>query len=130
MTLDNSWIAYTDLLMEYRRATFIIIPIKESVKNKGNTFGLTVLMDAMALGIPVLMTYHPYIDFDIEVENIGLWVKDNIVEGWNANLKEMLSSRDQFPTMRANALKLYKTRFNSDTFASQMANISRKGALN
>lgn len=126
ITVDNSWISYSDLLKVYSQASFLIIPIKENVKNRGNTFGLTVLMDAIALGIPVLMTYHPYIDLDIEAENIGMWVKNNTIEGWNLKFREMFDAKDQYATMRANALTLHKTRLNADIFASEMADIFRK----
>jgi glycosyltransferase involved in cell wall biosynthesis len=128
VTIDNSWIAYTELLKEYRNAAFIIIPIKEEVKNQGDTFGLTVLLDAVAIGKPVLMTYHPYIDLDIEAENIGMWVRDNTVSGWKTKLIEMFEKKDQYETMRINALNLYKTRVNADIFATEMAEIFRKAA--
>ena len=128
VTVDNSWIAYSDLLKEYSEAKFLIIPIKDSVKNKGNTFGLTVLIDAIAMGKPVLMTYHPYIDLDIEAENIGMWVRDNTVEGWKIKLKEMFEMKDQYEVMSKNASSLYKTKFNAEIFASEMAEIFRKAA--
>jgi glycosyltransferase involved in cell wall biosynthesis len=128
ITIDNSWIAYTELLKEYLNAAFIIIPIKDDVKNQGDTIGLTVVLDAVAIGKPVLMTYHPYIDLDIEAENIGMWVRDNTVSGWKTKINEMFEKKEQYETMRINALNLYKTRINADIFAAEMAEIFQKAA--
>jgi glycosyltransferase involved in cell wall biosynthesis len=123
VTIDTSWVPYTQLLEEYMNSSFIIIPIKEEVKNKGNTYGLTVLLDAIALGIPAVMTYHPYVDIDIEKENIGKFVTNNTPRGWREVLTDMISKEEQFPIMGANAKNLYKTKYNSLIFSQEMAQL-------
>ncbi len=126
VTVDNSWVPYPQLLKEYLASSFIIIPIREDIKNRGNTFGLTVLNDCIALGKPVLMTYHPYIDIDIEKENIGLWVKDNTVKGWTQALNKMFGLSDQFHKMGESARDLYFEKYNSGVFSNELAEIFRK----
>lgn len=123
VTVDTSWVPYTKLLEEYVDSTFIIIPIKDEVKNNGNTLGLTVLLDAIALGKPVAMTYHPYIDIDIEQENIGKWVVNNDVAEWKQKLRELSSDREGLITMGTNAKNLYLTKYNSTQFANEMADL-------
>lgn len=121
--VDNSWVSYPVLMKEYLSAGFVIIPIKDEVKNRGNTYGLTVLFDALALGKPVLMTYHPYIDIDIERLNIGLWVKDNTMAGWHEQLLRMYAMRDEWPVMGENARRLAETQYNVEIFAHEMESI-------
>jgi len=124
--VDNSWVPYPVLMEEYRASSFVIIPIRDDIKNRGNTFGLTVLNDCIAMGKPVLMTYHPYIDIDIEEENIGLWVKDNTVRGWETALNRMFGLSGSFDLMEKNARQLYHSRYHSGVFGQEMAEIFRK----
>lgn len=126
VSVDNSWVPYPQLLKEYMASSFIIIPIRDDIKNRGNTFGLTVLNDCIAVGKPVLMTYHPYIDVDIEKENIGLWVRDNTVEGWTVALNRMFDLSDNFESMGENAKKMYHSRYNSGIFGRELASIFRR----
>ncbi|WP_375585485.1 hypothetical protein [Cyclobacterium xiamenense] len=126
VSVDNSWVPYPVLMEAYQASGFVIIPIRDAIKNRGNTFGLTVLNDCIAMGKPVLMTYHPYVDIDIEKENIGLWVKDNTVTGWEQALNRMFSLSDSFPQMEENARKLYRTRYHSGIFGQEMAEIFKK----
>src|SRR5690606_38376236 len=121
--VDTSWVPYTKLLEEYVNSSFILIPIKNEVKDNGNTLGLTVLLDAMALGKPVIMTYHPYIDVDIEQENIGKWVMNNDLAEWKQKLIELSNEKERLITMGINAKNLYLTKFNSTEFAKEMADL-------
>ncbi|MFC4871359.1 glycosyltransferase family 4 protein [Negadavirga shengliensis] len=123
ISIDTSWVPYTQLLEAYKRASFIIIPLYESIKNKGHTYGLTVLLDAIAVGKPVIMTYHPYIDIDIERENIGVWVRKNDVEGWKVKLKELIAMEEEREQMGTNAKNLHLNKVNIDRFADEMEKI-------
>lgn len=126
VTVDNSWVPYPQLLKEYLASSFIIIPIRDNIKERGNTYGLTVLIDAIAVGKPVLMTYHSYIDIDIEKENIGLWVKDNTVNGWAKALQKMFDLSDHFESMGKNGKKLYESKYNSGIFSQEIGEIFKK----
>jgi glycosyltransferase involved in cell wall biosynthesis len=70
---------HTTLTPEDLEARVLAIPLFES---KGSLAGLTSLVDAMALGKPVIMTRNPYIDLDIEACGIGKWVDPGDVDGW------------------------------------------------
>jgi len=123
VSLDTSWVPYDQLLEAYLNASFIIIPLKEEVREKGNTYGLTVLLDAMAVGKPVLMTQHSFLDIDIEAENIGLWVRDNTPGGWHKKLKQMISGEKDLDEMGKTAKKLHLNTYNIQNFANQMAEV-------
>lgn len=126
VTVDTTWVPYDQLLQAYVDAEFIIIPLKEEIKNKGNTYGLTVLLDAIAVGKPVLMTHHPFLDIDLEKEEIGLWVKDNTTAGWAKKLTQMISDEVDLQKMGDTAKKLHLSKYNIDSFARQMGEIFHK----
>ncbi|SHN02800.1 Glycosyltransferase involved in cell wall bisynthesis [Cyclobacterium lianum] len=123
VSVDTTWVPYDKLLQAYINAEFIIIPLKEEIKNKGNTYGLTVLLDAIAVGKPVLMTYHPFLDIDLEKENIGLWVKDNTSEGWANRIKQMNSDGQLLVKMGQRAKELHVSKYNIENFARQLGKI-------
>lgn len=123
VSIDTTWVPYDQLLDAYVNSSFIIIPLKEEIRKKGNTYGLTVLLDAMAVGKPVLMTKHSFVDIDIQEENIGLWVEDNTPKGWNNKLKWMIGEEINLKAMGANAKNLHLEKYNIQNFADQMANI-------
>jgi glycosyltransferase involved in cell wall biosynthesis len=125
VSVDTTWVPYDQLLKAYTNASFIIIPLKEEIRKKGNTYGLTVLLDALAVGKPVLMTQHSFIDIDIEKENIGLWVKDNTPEGWNKKLKQMIGGEKNLAEMGKTAKMLHLSKYNIKNFANEMAEIFR-----
>lgn len=121
--VDTTWVPYDQLLQAYANAEFIIIPLKEEIKNKGNTYGLTVLLDALAVGKPVLMTHHSFLDIDLEEEKIGFWVKDNTSSGWESKLRKMISSETDLAEMGKTAKNLHLKKYTIDYFAQQMAGI-------
>ncbi len=121
--VDTTWVPYDQLLQAYANAEFIIIPLKEEIKNKGNTYGLTVLLDALAVGKPVLMTHHSFLDIDLEEEKIGLWVKENTSLGWESKLKQMISPETDLSQMGKTAKNLHIEKYNIDYFAQQMASL-------
>lgn len=128
VTVDTSWVPYDQLLQAYVNAEFIIIPLKEEIKNKGNTYGLTVLLDAIAVGKPVLMTQHPFLDIDLEKEKIGLWVKDNTSIGWAKKISQMIGEEVDLQEMGQTAKKLHLSKYNIDFFATQIGEVFHKVA--
>ena len=46
------------------------------------TVGLTTLVEAFALGIPVICSRNPNFEMDIDKEEIGITVAYDDVEGW------------------------------------------------
>ncbi|EPR67528.1 glycosyltransferase [Cyclobacterium qasimii] len=123
VSVDTTWVPYDQLLKAYVNSAFIIIPLKEEIREKGNTYGLTVLLDAMAVGKPVLMTQHSFLDIDIEEEKIGLWVNDNTADGWNKKLKQMISGDINLDEMGKTSKRLHLEKYNIQNFANQMAEV-------
>lgn len=116
---EQNAISYLELLPEYRNALAVAIPLEDA----GVLLGLTSLLDAMAMGKPVVMTRNRFIDIDIEKEGFGLWVEPGDVEGWKSSLSYLLSNPERARAMGERGYRLVKTRYNIENFTSQLAKV-------
>ena len=99
----GSVFGYPEMMAAHLAARVIAIPLDDSPFSLA---GLTSLVDAMAIGRPVIMTRNPFIDLDIEAEGIGRWVAPGDVEGWAEALRWFEQNPDASRAMghRARAL--------------------------
>jgi glycosyltransferase involved in cell wall biosynthesis len=111
------------LLSHYQGAAVIAIPM---VHLPDKLIGLTSLLDAMAMGKPVVMTRNAHIDIDIEGEGIGLWVEPGDAEGWTRCLTYLLSHPDESRAMGQRALALVQGKYHIDRFSTQLAEHLRR----
>jgi glycosyltransferase involved in cell wall biosynthesis len=72
---------YEDL----RRASVIAIPIRDP----NRLTGLTEINDALALGMPLILTRSPYTPVDVEAIGCGFVVEPGDVDGWVRALVEL-----------------------------------------
>lgn len=77
---------YEDVLADLKCADVVAIPLEPSGRGLA---GLTELLDAMALGKPVVMTRNPLVDVDIEEIGCGTWVAPGDVAGWTRALDRL-----------------------------------------
>lgn len=85
------------------------------------TVGLTTLVEAFALGIPVICSRNPTFEMDIDKEGIGMTVAYNDVEGWINAIRYMTDHPEEARKMGANARKLAEERFNLEIFSREIA---------
>lgn len=65
-------ISYTDLMGYYNKSQYVVIPVIKNINNQGQILcGLTSFVDAVMLGIPILMSDNTLIGVDLEKENMG-----------------------------------------------------------
>ncbi|PPD21297.1 MAG: hypothetical protein CTY24_08025 [Methylobacter sp.] len=108
---------YRELVEVYKQAFAVAIPI-----NKTNALaGLTSLMDALAVGRPVIMTRNPYIDIDIEALGIGIWCDIADAAGWRAALSRLLNNPAEAAQMGRKARQLADEKYNIVQFTSDLA---------
>ncbi len=112
---------YDKSLKIMARSRAICVPLYEE---KQSLVGLTSLTDAIGMGKPVVMTRHQFIDIDIEKEGIGIWVDPARPEAWKEAF-DLLSDDKVYKEMSANSLRLRNTRFNYNTFCSQLMDCLR-----
>jgi hypothetical protein len=121
---------YPEMMAAHLTARVIAIPLD---KSEVSLAGLTSLVDAMAIGRPVIMTRNPFIDLDIEAEGIGRWVEPGDVEGWAQALRWFDQNPDASQAMGRRARALVDgPDWNSLAFARRidglLAGLSRAGS--
>lgn len=75
-------ISMQELVALYSHADVIAIPLVAADR----VAGLTSLLDALALGKPVVMTRNPGVDIDIAAIGCGIWIDTGDRNGWAAAL--------------------------------------------
>lgn len=92
------------------------------------TVGLTTLVEALALGKPIITTRNATFPFDVEKEHCGIAVDYNDVEGWQHAIEFIASHPDEAARMGMNSRRLALERYNDEACARQVAEII-KGAI-
>lgn len=107
----------------YYDAIAICLPITTSndVPN-----GATVLVEALAMGKPLLVTDSETNYIDVEKEKVGLKVKRNDVEGWQKALYYLVEHPEIRIQMGENARKLAENRLNLHVFTDNVYNELKK----
>lgn len=85
------------------------------------TVGLTTLVEAFALGIPVICSRNPNFEIDIDKEGIGITVPYGDVEGWIRAIRYIADHPEEAQQMGANARRLAEERFNLEIFSGEIA---------
>lgn len=106
----NNTISYPELLKFYSESKYICIPM-QSVDNGGGTLiGLTSFVDALALGIPVLISDNSQIGIDIESLKLGYVYKAEDMYDFEEKVKQILRmSEDDYNIMKCNCKNFAQT---------------------
>ncbi len=111
---------------EYYNALAIAVPLKEVDNYKFGTWGITVVLEGMAMGKPILSTYNEAYPFDIEKEKIGFCVDYGDVLGWKQAIKYLLDHPEEVHEMGERAKYLSRTKYNYSLFSNNViADINR-----
>lgn len=87
------------------------------------TVGLTTLVEAFALGLPVICTRNPKFEMDIEKEGAGIYVDYNDVEGWKQAINYLYTHPEEAKQMGANGRKLAEREFNLEYYSRELSEI-------
>lgn len=114
---SHNAVSYQEILAAYRNAFAIAIPLAKT----NNLAGLTSLLDAMAVGKPVIMTRNQSIDLDVEKEGIGFWVEPEDVQGWQQAIAYLLAHPEEALAMGDRGRHLCETKYNLNAFTTTLA---------
>lgn len=103
---------------KYLESYVILIPLSDC----SSLQGITSLLEAMAMGKAIIMTYNKNIDIDIEKEGIGLYVQKDDEKGWIKNINYLLANPDKVNEMGLKAYKLCQQIYNMNQFALNLSN--------
>ena len=119
VTINSQKIPYVELLDIYSKAKIILTPMVFPEINEGCQ-GMTSVQDVVALGKPTIMTKNNTLNLDIEKEGFGQYVEMGDVHGWVTAVNNLIHNDELLNSMRGNALRIYKNKFNSEIFASAL----------
>ncbi|TAF06984.1 MAG: glycosyltransferase [Nostocales cyanobacterium] len=132
-TLVLAWkaLSWKELLSEYAQAYAITIPLYIPPHRIDTTplYGLTSLLDAMAMGKPVIMTKHRQANIDVEKEKIGLWVEPGDVKGWQQAVAYLLEHPEEAQEMGKRGRILAEQKYNLENFSSQLATALKTASI-
>ena len=124
---SNIQVHFTEGVIPYALAKEVIkkqcIVISCLEVNYSYTVGLTTLVEALALGLPVICTRNPNFEIDIDKEQIGITVPYNDVKGWINAINFLLQHPETAYKMGNNARKLAEERFNLEILSQEVASI-------
>lgn len=90
------------------------------------TVGLTTLVEAIALGLPVVTTRNATFPFDIDREGVGIGVDYADTAAWQAAVHRIATCPDEARAMGERGRELAESRFNLENTAAQVAAVIRQ----
>lgn len=117
--MTDRGISYPELLSGYfHRALALLIPLKPS---QDDTAGMTNLLEAMACGLPVIMTRSGALDLNLVEAGVGLYVEPGDDNGWHKACNWILEHPDQARAMGDRGRNLVERHFNTRRLGSDLA---------
>jgi len=90
------------------------------------TVGLTTVVEALALGLPILCTRNPQMPIDIEAEGCGFWIEVGDVEGWKEKLRYIADHTEEAQMMGRKGRALAEQYYNVRQCGKEVANLIMK----
>ena len=117
---EKSFMSYTKTLKLYENSQAVAIPLDTPADYRGTQIGLSSLIEAMAIGKPVIMTHHPLIDIDIEAEGIGYWARSQDADSWEAAIEKITCDPKRAAAMGQRARRLCEEKYNSARYGRDL----------
>lgn len=115
---DDRGPSYAELIERfYAPAIAFLIPL---VAHPNNGAGYTNMLEAFAMGKPVVMTRTGCIDIDIEREGVGLYVDPGDPRGWARALDRLVRKPEEASAMGVRARALAEQHFNYRRFGERV----------
>ena len=121
----NIEIHYGDRLMPHEIA--LVVAKSRCVciccQRSNYTVGLTTVVEALALGLPILCTRNRQMPMDIEAEGCGFWLEVGDVEGWVEKLRYIADHPEEAKAMGRRGRALAERYYNIKQCGKEVANI-------
>jgi glycosyltransferase involved in cell wall biosynthesis len=87
------------------------------------TVGLTTLVEALALGKPIITSDNPYFEIDVDKHECGIKIPYGDIEGWKSAIEYLENNKERAFEMGINGRKLAEKEYNLQSFAKEIVKI-------
>lgn len=94
------------------------------------TVGLTTVVEALALGLPILCTRNPQMPMNIEAEGCGFWLEPKDVKGWKEKLLYIAGHPEEARLMGQRGRALAEQYYNVKQCAEEVADLIKRQLSN
>lgn len=121
-------IHYGDRLMPYEIAQKVAQSkcVCICCRKSNYTVGLTTVVEAMALGLPILCTRNLQMPMDIEAEGIGMWIEPGDLKGWEQALQYISTHPEEARAMGKRGKALANKYYNVNQCAADVSKVLKK----
>ena len=123
---EKSFISFDETFELYRKCLAVAIPLDLPEDYRGTQIGITSLLEAMAMGRPVIMTRHPLMDINIQEERIGHWTRSKDSNSWIEAINSISSDTDQMAAMGQRGRMLCENRYNTARYGKDLFHLIRQ----
>jgi glycosyltransferase involved in cell wall biosynthesis len=120
---EKSFMSFTETFKLYRDCLAVAIPLDLPEDYRGTQIGITSLLEAMALGRPVIMTQHPLIDINVEEEGIGYWTRSKDVNSWIEAIHKISSDASQSAAMGQRGRLRCESHYNTVRYGKDLSQL-------
>ena len=124
---ENIDLHFGERLMPYELA--LLVAQSQCVciccKQSNYTVGLTTVVEAMALGLPILCTRNPQMPMDLEAEGCGIYLEPYDREGWERAIRYITEHPEEAREMGRKGRLLAEKYYNVEQCAKEVAEIIR-----
>lgn len=111
----RSWGTYLNLRALYARSAVVVVPLHREMLS-----GVTVALEAMAMGRPVILTRNPYVEDFIADGETGFFVPAHDAGALRARISELLEDPHRAVEMGARARKWVEEHFSLERYVSRI----------
>lgn len=114
-----------DLAREVNKAKCVVVCCRETKY----TVGLTTVVEALALGLPIICSRNPQMPFDFDADGIGISVPYYDEQAWEEAIHYMENHPDEANEMGRKARKLAERLYNDRNNAKEVASILKEAVF-
>lgn len=114
----RSWGSYQNLRTLYAESAVVVVPLERPMLS-----GVTVALEAMAMGRPVILTRNAYVEEFLKDGEHGFFVDQGDVVGLSEKLKFLLSDPDAANQMGENARRWVLDRYTVESYVQKIVSV-------
>jgi len=114
----RSWGSYENLRKLYAESAVVVVPLERAMMS-----GVTVALEAMAMGRPVILTRNAYVEEFLRDGEHGFFVASGDVGGLRSKIEYLLDHPDEANQMGERARKWVLDRYTVDAYVKKILSV-------